>query len=252
MFVFWSHQTGELSFRMESTGLLSILVLSILLVTVQGPGLTDRSFPKRCPRVQENCEFRERDQCSKDRKCQIGEKCCVFSCGRKCLKLHQDICSMPKEPGPCLAFFHRWWYDKTNNTCSIFIYGGCKGNHNNFQSQDMCQRFCRKKEKCPSNRARCEMKERDQCTKHRQCPNKMNCCKFACGKKCLNIKQDVCSLPKKTGPCLAYLPRWWYDKEKKVCSRFIYGGCQGNNNNFQSENVCKDICSQKKTSSWLG
>uniref|UniRef100_A0A8D1D144 Eppin-like n=1 Tax=Sus scrofa TaxID=9823 RepID=A0A8D1D144_PIG len=145
MFVFWSHQTGELSFRMESTGLLSILVLSILLVTVQGPGLTDRSFPKRCPRVQENCEFRERDQCSKDRKCQIGEKCCVFSCGRKCLKLHQDICSMPKEPGPCLAFFHRWWYDKTNNTCSIFIYGGCKGNHNNFQSQDMCQRFCRKK-----------------------------------------------------------------------------------------------------------
>lgn len=44
-------------------------------------------------------------------------------------------------------------------------------------------------EKCPSNRARCEMKERDQCTKHRQCPNKMNCCKFACGKKCLNIKQ---------------------------------------------------------------
>uniref|UniRef100_A0A8D1U195 Pancreatic trypsin inhibitor n=1 Tax=Sus scrofa TaxID=9823 RepID=A0A8D1U195_PIG len=99
--------------------------------------------------------------------------------------------------------------------------------------------------KCPSNRARCEMKERDQCTKHRQCPNKMNCCKFACGKKCLNIKQDVCSLPKKTGPCLAYLPRWWYDKEKKVCSRFIYGGCQGNNNNFQSENVCKDICSQK-------
>uniref|UniRef100_A0A8D0PHY0 Pancreatic trypsin inhibitor n=1 Tax=Sus scrofa TaxID=9823 RepID=A0A8D0PHY0_PIG len=107
--------------------------------------------------------------------------------------------------------------------------------------------------KCPSNRARCEMKERDQCTKHRQCPNKMNCCKFACGKKCLNIKQDVCSLPKKTGPCLAYLPRWWYDKEKKVCSRFIYGGCQGNNNNFQSENVCKDICSQKsKTCPTLG
>uniref|UniRef100_A0A8D1V949 Pancreatic trypsin inhibitor n=1 Tax=Sus scrofa TaxID=9823 RepID=A0A8D1V949_PIG len=110
-------------------------------------------------------------------------------------------------------------------------------------------------EKCPSNRARCEMKERDQCTKHRQCPNKMNCCKFACGKKCLNIKQDVCSLPKKTGPCLAYLPRWWYDKEKKVCSRFIYGGCQGNNNNFQSENVCKDICSQKSkiepASSWI-
>ncbi|XP_047626254.1 eppin-like isoform X1 [Phacochoerus africanus] len=91
---------------MESTGLLSILVLSILLVNVQGPGLTDRFFPKRCPRVQENCEFKERDQCSKDRKCQIGEKCCVFSCGRKCLKLHQvplqTYAACPKNLAPAL------------------------------------------------------------------------------------------------------------------------------------------------------
>ncbi|XP_059752811.1 eppin-like isoform X1 [Balaenoptera ricei] len=131
---------------MESSGLLSILVLSILLVNVRGHGLTDWFFHilslERCPRIQDNCEFKERDECSKDKKCPRHEKCCFFSCGRKCLNLQQDICSMPKEPGPCLAFFRRWWYDKTNNTCSSFIYGGCKGNNNNFQSQAICQSTC--------------------------------------------------------------------------------------------------------------
>lgn len=60
-----------------------------------------------------------------------------------------------------------------------------------------------------------------------------------------NLLADVCSLPKEVGPCLAYFRRWWYNKETKTCSRFIYGGCQGNNNNFQSESVCKSICSKK-------
>ena len=56
--------------------------------------------------------------------------------------LPADICSMPKEAGPCMALFHRWWYDKTNNSCSSFIYGGCRGNNNNFQSQAVCQSAC--------------------------------------------------------------------------------------------------------------
>nr|XP_023405659.1 eppin isoform X2 [Loxodonta africana] len=74
---------------MESSGLLSIMVLFILLANVQGPRLNNWLFPKKCPRIKEQCEFQERDQCKKDRHCQDNEKCCQFSCGRKCLDLRQ-------------------------------------------------------------------------------------------------------------------------------------------------------------------
>nr|XP_012322620.1 LOW QUALITY PROTEIN: eppin [Aotus nancymaae] len=175
---------------MGSSGLLSLLVLFILLVNVQGPGLTDWLFAKRCPRIKEECAFKERDVCTKDRQCQDDKKCCVFSCGKKCFDVKQDVCEMPKETGPCMAFFRRWWYDKKNDTCSIFIYGGCQGNNNNFQSQTNCLNTCKKKHDCihvPKIPVRCPMDEIDHCTKHRDCPENMKCCMYSCGKKCVGL-----------------------------------------------------------------
>uniref|UniRef100_A0A8C7B5W1 BPTI/Kunitz inhibitor domain-containing protein n=1 Tax=Neovison vison TaxID=452646 RepID=A0A8C7B5W1_NEOVI len=55
---------------------------------------------------------------------------------------------------------------------------------------------------------------------------------------------NICSLPMSIGLCLASIPRWWYNKEFKTCTSFNYGGCAGNNNNFQSEAVCRAVCSE--------
>lgn len=65
------------------------------------------------------------------------------------------------------------------------------------------------------------------------------------------LSADICSLPKDSGYCLAYFPHWFYNKENSTCQLFIYGGCQGNNNNFQSQSLCQKVC-QKKSESWRG
>uniref|UniRef100_A0A8C9AUT3 Eppin n=1 Tax=Prolemur simus TaxID=1328070 RepID=A0A8C9AUT3_PROSS len=130
---------------MKSSGLLSLMVLCILFMNVLGPGLSEQFFSKRCPRVKEQCEFKERDLCTSDRQCPDRKKCCLSSCGRKCLDVEHDICTMPKKSGPCMALFLRWWYAKENNTCSLFVYGGCLGNDNNFQTKATCLNFCQKR-----------------------------------------------------------------------------------------------------------
>uniref|UniRef100_A0A8C0XAL0 BPTI/Kunitz inhibitor domain-containing protein n=1 Tax=Castor canadensis TaxID=51338 RepID=A0A8C0XAL0_CASCN len=98
---------------------------------------------------------------------------------------------------------------------------------------------------CPKVRIKCEVEERNQCMRHRHCP-------IAFKHLFSVLSLDICSMPKETGPCFAYLPRWWYDKETELCSRFIYGGCQGNPNNFPSEAICLVICKKRYSSSWIG
>ncbi|XP_054032188.1 amyloid beta precursor like protein 2 isoform X4 [Dryobates pubescens] len=54
--------------------------------------------------------------------------------------------------------------------------------------------------------------------------------------------KSVCSQEAMTGPCRAVMPRWYFDANKRKCIRFIYGGCGGNRNNFESEEYCMAVC----------
>ena len=53
---------------------------------------------------------------------------------------------------------------------------------------------------------------------------------------------DICTLPKQTGPCKARYRRFYYDNISGQCKEFIYGGCQGNANNFETINKCETKC----------
>ena len=53
---------------------------------------------------------------------------------------------------------------------------------------------------------------------------------------------DACKLPKVVGPCDAAVPAWWHNAATGVCEPFIYGGCQGNANRFDSLEACQRIC----------
>lgn len=53
-----------------------------------------------------------------------------------------DKCAQPRVTGPCMAYFQRYYYDQPSDACKEFVYGGCRGNGNNFESQQACERAC--------------------------------------------------------------------------------------------------------------
>uniref|UniRef100_A0A8C0B613 BPTI/Kunitz inhibitor domain-containing protein n=1 Tax=Buteo japonicus TaxID=224669 RepID=A0A8C0B613_9AVES len=60
--------------------------------------------------------------------------CGVFGC--------EELCSLPKAVGHCRASMPRWWFNITGGSCQSFVFGGCKGNANNFLTERECQESC--------------------------------------------------------------------------------------------------------------
>ncbi|KAL5106529.1 hypothetical protein TcWFU_007895 [Taenia crassiceps] len=55
-------------------------------------------------------------------------------------------------------------------------------------------------------------------------------------------EEDVCSLPLRSGPCLAHFRVWGYNPTSGRCESFIYGGCGGNENRFEDKAECERAC----------
>ncbi|XP_076311519.1 spondin-1-like [Tachypleus tridentatus] len=54
----------------------------------------------------------------------------------------REICTHPKNAGPCQGMFKRWYYDTNMQACIQFVYGGCRGNRNNFILYADCRKTC--------------------------------------------------------------------------------------------------------------
>lgn len=51
-------------------------------------------------------------------------------------------CLAEPDPGPCRAFFQRFAYNYTSGKCEPFVFGGCQGNYNNFETMEECKNVC--------------------------------------------------------------------------------------------------------------
>ena len=58
------------------------------------------------------------------------------------MKARPDFCNLDAEAGKCMAYFPRFYFDRHDGKCKQFIYGGCEGNHNNFEKIEDCQNTC--------------------------------------------------------------------------------------------------------------
>ncbi|CAL1266760.1 unnamed protein product [Larinioides sclopetarius] len=56
------------------------------------------------------------------------------------------------------------------------------------------------------------------------------------------IPTEVCGLPKDSGPCRNFSVMWYFDVNYGSCSRFWYGGCDGNGNKFATTEECENTC----------
>uniref|UniRef100_A0AC34FN29 Spondin-1 n=1 Tax=Panagrolaimus sp. ES5 TaxID=591445 RepID=A0AC34FN29_9BILA len=70
------------------------------------------------------------------------EKCQMSSCRRLLGSHSEEICQEEKEEGQCKGTFPRYWYNKELNRCERFIYTGCKGNRNQFETEEECKSLC--------------------------------------------------------------------------------------------------------------
>ncbi|XP_075699471.1 papilin isoform X2 [Rhinoderma darwinii] len=52
----------------------------------------------------------------------------------------------------------------------------------------------------------------------------------------------MCLLPSALGTCTEWTTRWYFVPDVGKCNRFWYGGCNGNKNNFQTEEECMSSC----------
>lgn len=54
---------------------------------------------------------------------------------------------------------------------------------------------------------------------------------------------ERCSLRADAGMCRAAFPKFYYDSDSASCQSFLYGGCGGNGNKFDSVEECMTACS---------
>ncbi|KAH7680374.1 kunitz/Bovine pancreatic trypsin inhibitor domain protein, partial [Aphelenchoides avenae] len=69
--------------------------------------------------------------------CPVGFNCVM--------RFNVSFCC-PNEAAPPQSAYH---YSRGSGKCEKFVYSGCSGNDNRFQSEDACERFCKNAVLCP-------------------------------------------------------------------------------------------------------
>ncbi|KAF7283544.1 hypothetical protein GWI33_000285 [Rhynchophorus ferrugineus] len=52
------------------------------------------------------------------------------------------VCMQTSDQGPCQGYYNRWYFDSEKLMCVPFVYGGCRGNKNNFLTSGDCMESC--------------------------------------------------------------------------------------------------------------
>uniref|UniRef100_A0A914VFR5 BPTI/Kunitz inhibitor domain-containing protein n=1 Tax=Plectus sambesii TaxID=2011161 RepID=A0A914VFR5_9BILA len=158
----------------------------------------------------------------------------------------------------------KFFYDTRYGVCQPFMYQGCNGNDNRFDTVEKCRTTCANAPStgvagaagisvaatnkspnatCPGGAAPFMVVKGVPavCRASRDCSNGYGCSKGAC---CPN-KVATCSMKYDAGNFGTggkMTPMYYYNPDYKACMLFTYFGYGGNANNFLTYNDCIDFC----------
>ncbi|KAJ8338685.1 hypothetical protein SKAU_G00354710 [Synaphobranchus kaupii] len=153
--------------------------------------------------------------------------------GRASLRMshtqREEKCSLPNDPGSGEELILKFYYSEERSVCLPFHYKGMEGNTNQFDSDKECM------EACSGIYADVYPTGGVQVCLCRTTGVQV-------GAWIRGGAGGMCELPEEPGPCMARLVKFFYSAEEKTCRTFLYGGCGGNGNRFESREDCLQTC----------
>ncbi|XP_077551722.1 BPTI/Kunitz domain-containing protein-like [Haemaphysalis longicornis] len=138
---------------------------------------------------------------------------------------YEAYCLSKADSGPCFDEIPMWAFNAKTKLCEPFVYGGCDGTNNKYPTMEACYSKC-------LNATRVEAVEELESSEY----------------SFIQLTSSpVCALDKDAGTCRAFLPRYYYSQASGTCEEFVYGGCHGNGNNFETAEECLKTCKPYNT-----
>nr|XP_020475063.1 inter-alpha-trypsin inhibitor-like isoform X2 [Monopterus albus] len=120
----------------------------------------------------------------------------------------KDFCHLPQNEGDGEGFTFSFYYNATKDRCNPFIYKGRGGNANRFANEKQCIR------NCSANAEKIYPMDESQ----------------------------ACHFKKAIGECNGNAVKFFYDPIHQKCITFLWSGCIGNGNRFDSYRICNTTC----------
>ena len=95
-----------------------------------------------CPPVVECTHTGPCKVCKSEQTCILEPLQCLIPPCPEIPRCLEPRCTLKADPGPCEAAIPRYFYNTGTRRCERFIFGGCLGNENNFETLEECEKTC--------------------------------------------------------------------------------------------------------------